>query len=174
MFIFGFSLDRSTTPAFSSPPLPPPLAPLAFTALSRSPSPLSPRRSPALLQPHRSLRDDGDEDAVTSMRTYVFPANLKTIDARIRRCHPRPRRRANHLRPRANMDPAPPTITRTTTLFVTEVSRAWTPNTLSLLGHQICNIFVSIWIRGTCLDSSSLIDWLWIWLMDFIAPSLFE
>jgi hypothetical protein len=48
----------------------------------RSPSPLSSRRSPALLQPHRSLRDDGDEDVVTSVRTYVFPANLiKTVDA---------------------------------------------------------------------------------------------
>jgi hypothetical protein len=47
----------------------------------RSPSPLSPRRSPALLQPHRSLRDDGDEDAATSVRTYIFPANLKTVDA---------------------------------------------------------------------------------------------
>jgi hypothetical protein len=29
-------------------------------------------------------------------------------------------------------------------------------------------------IRETCLDSSSLIDWLWIWWMDFVAPSLFE
>jgi hypothetical protein len=26
-----------------------------------------------LLQPHRSLRDDGDEDAVTGVRTYVRP-----------------------------------------------------------------------------------------------------
>jgi hypothetical protein len=33
-----------------------------------------------LLQPHRSLRDDGDEDVVTSVRTYVFLANLKTVD----------------------------------------------------------------------------------------------
>jgi hypothetical protein len=47
----------------------------------RSPSPLSPRLSPTLLQPHRSLRDNGDEDVVTGMRTYVFPANLKTVDA---------------------------------------------------------------------------------------------
>jgi hypothetical protein len=29
-------------------------------------------------------------------------------------------------------------------------------------------------IRETCLDSSSLIDWMWIWWMDFVAPSLFE
>jgi hypothetical protein len=29
-------------------------------------------------------------------------------------------------------------------------------------------------IRETCLDSSSLIDWLWIWWMDFVAPSLFQ
>jgi hypothetical protein len=47
----------------------------------RSPSPLSPRRSPALLQPHRSLRDEGDEDVVAGVWTYVFPSNLKTVDA---------------------------------------------------------------------------------------------
>jgi hypothetical protein len=41
----------------------------------------SPRRSPALLQPHHSLRDDGDGDAVTSVPTYVFPANLKMVEA---------------------------------------------------------------------------------------------
>jgi hypothetical protein len=29
-------------------------------------------------------------------------------------------------------------------------------------------------IRETCHDSSSLIDWLSIWYMDFVAPSLFE
>jgi hypothetical protein len=40
-------------------PTTPPVAPLAFTALS----PLQPCSS----QPHRSLRDDGDEDAVTGM-----------------------------------------------------------------------------------------------------------
>jgi hypothetical protein len=34
---------------------------------------------------------------------------------------------AGRLRPRATVDPAPPTITRTTTSFVTEVSLAWTP-----------------------------------------------
>jgi hypothetical protein len=33
---------------------------------------------------------------------------------------------AGRLRPRATVDPAPPTITRTTTSFVTEVSPAWT------------------------------------------------
>jgi hypothetical protein len=47
----------------------------------RSPLPLSPHRSPALLQPHHSLRDDGDENAITGVRTYVFPANLTTVDA---------------------------------------------------------------------------------------------
>jgi hypothetical protein len=47
----------------------------------RSPSSLSPRCSPALLQPHRSLRDDGDEDAVTGVRMYIFLANLNTVDA---------------------------------------------------------------------------------------------
>jgi hypothetical protein len=35
-----------------------------------------------------------------------------------------------------NVDPAPPTITRTTTSLATVVSPAWTPNALSLLGHQ--------------------------------------
>jgi hypothetical protein len=35
------------------------------------------------------------------------------------------------LRPWAAVDPAPPTITRTTTSFTTEVSPAWTPNALS-------------------------------------------
>jgi hypothetical protein len=48
------------------------------------------------------------------------------------------------------------------------------PPTPSLLSHQICYIFMSMWIRETCLDSSSLIDRLWIWWMDFVAPSLFE
>jgi hypothetical protein len=38
-------------------------------------------RSPALLQPHRSLRNDGDEDVVTGVRTYVFLANLNIVDA---------------------------------------------------------------------------------------------
>jgi hypothetical protein len=39
--------------------------------------------------------------------------------------------------------------------------------------HPICYIFMSRWIRETCLNSSSLIDWLWIWWMNFVAPSLF-
>jgi hypothetical protein len=39
--------------------------------------------------------------------------------------------------------------------------------------HPICYIFMSRWIRNTCLNSSSSIDWLWIWWMDFVAPSLF-
>jgi hypothetical protein len=47
------------------------ILPTAATTCPRSPSPLSPCRSPDLLQPHRSLRDDGDEDAVTGVRTYV-------------------------------------------------------------------------------------------------------
>jgi hypothetical protein len=83
---------------------------------------------------------------------------------------------AGRLRPRSTVDPAPPTITRTTTSFATEVSPAWTPNTLSLIGHQnryaiyLCQCGL---IRETCLDSSSLIDWLWICWMDFVAPSPF-
>jgi hypothetical protein len=83
---------------------------------------------------------------------------------------------AGHLRPRAAVDPAPSTITRTTTSFATEVSPAWTPNALSLIGHQNWLAIYSCQyrlIRETCLDSSSLIDWLWIWWMDFVAPSLF-
>jgi hypothetical protein len=40
------------------------------------------------------------------------------------------------LRPRAAVDAAPPTITRTTTSFATEVSPAGTPNSLSRIGHQ--------------------------------------
>jgi hypothetical protein len=83
---------------------------------------------------------------------------------------------AGRLRPRAAMDLAPPTIMRTTTSFVTEVSPAWTPNALSLIGHQKLSAIYSCQcglIRETCLDSSSLIDWLWFWLMHFVAPSLF-
>jgi hypothetical protein len=83
---------------------------------------------------------------------------------------------AGRLRPRAAVDPAPPDITRTTTSFATEVSPAWTPNALSLIGHQNRYAIYSCQsglIRETCLDSSSLIDWLWFWLMDFVGPSLF-
>jgi hypothetical protein len=68
----------------------------------------------------------------TVMRTRLQARQL----TRIRRRRPRPRRRAGSLRPRAAVDPAPPTITRTTTSFATEVSPAWTPNALSLIGHQ--------------------------------------
>jgi hypothetical protein len=39
--------------------------------------------------------------------------------------------------------------------------------------HPIRYIFMSRWIRETCLNNSSLIDWLWIWWMDFVSPSLF-
>jgi hypothetical protein len=84
---------------------------------------------------------------------------------------------AGRLRPWAAVDPAPPSITRTTTSFATEVSLVWTPNTLSLIGHQNRSAIYSCQcglIRETCLDSSSLIDWLWFWLMDFVAPSLCE
>jgi hypothetical protein len=83
---------------------------------------------------------------------------------------------ADRLRPRAVVDPTPPTITRTTTSFATKVSPSWTPNALSLISHQNRSAIYSCQcglIRETCLDSSSLIDWLWFWLMDFVAPSLF-
>jgi hypothetical protein len=84
---------------------------------------------------------------------------------------------AGRLRPRAAVDPAPPTITRITTSFATEVSPSWTPNALSLIGHQNLSAIYSCQcglIRETYLDSSSLIDWLWFWLMDFVAPSMCE
>jgi hypothetical protein len=75
------------------------------------------------------------------------------------------------------VDPAPLTITRTTTSFAIEVSPAWTPNSLSLIGHQNRSAIYSCQcglIRETCLDSLSLIDWLWFWFMDFVVPSLCE
>jgi hypothetical protein len=84
---------------------------------------------------------------------------------------------AGRLKPRAAVDPSPPTIMRTTTSFATEVSPAWTPNALSLIGHQNRSAIYSCQcglIRETCLDSSYLIDWLWFWLMDFVATSLCE
>jgi hypothetical protein len=85
---------------------------------------------------------------------------------------------ADRLRPRAAVDPAPPIITRTTTSFATKASPAClNPNALSLIGHQNQSAIYSCQcelIRETCLDSSSLIDWLWFWLMDFVAPSLCE
>jgi hypothetical protein len=84
---------------------------------------------------------------------------------------------ASRLRSRAAVDPAPPTITRTTTSFTIEVSPAWTSNAFSLISHQNRSVIYSCQyglIRETCLDSSSLIDWLWFWLMDFVAPSLCE
>jgi hypothetical protein len=77
------------------------------------------------------------------------------------------------LRPRAFVDPAPPTIMRTTTSLATEVIPAWTRNALSLIGHQNRSAIYSCQcglIRETCLHSSSLIDWLWFWLMDFFCP----
>jgi hypothetical protein len=83
---------------------------------------------------------------------------------------------AGRLRPRGAVNPAPPTIMRTTTSFATKVSPAWTLNALSLIGHQNWSTIYSCQcglIRETCLDSSSLIDWLWFWLMDFVTPSLF-
>jgi hypothetical protein len=51
------------------------------------------------------------------------------------------------------------------------------PPTPSLVGHQNRSAIYSCQcglIRETYLDSSSLIDWLWFWLMDFVAPSLCE
>jgi hypothetical protein len=82
LFIFGSSLDRSITPAFY--PSPPPLSPLTFAALSL-PQPY--------IQPLHSLHDDGDEDTVTGVLTYVFPANLKTVDVDLSTSSPATSRR---------------------------------------------------------------------------------
>jgi hypothetical protein len=63
---------------------------------------------------------------------------------------------AGLLRPRAAVDLAPPTITWTTTSFATEVSPTWTPNALSLIGHQNRSAIYSCQcglIREACLDS---------------------
>jgi hypothetical protein len=84
---------------------------------------------------------------------------------------------ASRLRPRATVEPAPPTIMRTTTSFATEVSPTWTPNGLSLIDHQNLSAIYSCQsglIREIFLDSSSLIEWLWFWMMDFVAPCLCE
>jgi hypothetical protein len=52
------------------------------------------------------------------------------------------------LRPRATVDPATPTITRTTTSFARNVSPAWTPNSLSHRAPKsICYIFMSMRIN---------------------------
>jgi hypothetical protein len=175
-FIFGSLLERSTTPALS-PPLPP-LSPLAFAALCLLTfAALSPFAFTALSlpQPFSSPAPPLPVSRRWCGRSYLradgFPANLKTFDA-------------DPSSPATTMSQPPqatsrrgsvsPTITRTTTSFPTELSPTWTPNALSLLGHQMCYIFMSLWIREICFDSSSLIDWLWIWWMDFVDPSLFE
>jgi hypothetical protein len=75
----SYACRSYSAPRYTDPQLP--HSPHRRRHSPRSPSPLSPCCSPALLQPHRSLRDDNDEDAVTGVRTYVFPANLKTVDA---------------------------------------------------------------------------------------------
>jgi hypothetical protein len=152
-------------PTFSPPP--PPVAPLAFAALS----PPQPCSSPARPLPAwRRWRGRG------YWRVDVRPTNLKTVDADPSTSSPvtttsRPPQATSRR------GSAPPTITRATTSFATEVSPAWTPNTLSLIGHQSRYAIYSCQcrlIRDTCLDSSFLIDWLWFWLMDFVAPSLCE
>jgi hypothetical protein len=80
---------------------------------------------------------------------------------------------AGRLKPRAAVDPAPTTIARTTTSFTIEVSPAWTPNALSLIGHQKRSAIYSCQcglIREKCLDSSSFIDWLWVLIDGFCCP----
>jgi hypothetical protein len=108
-----------------------------------SPSPLSPRWSPALLQPHRSMRDNCDEDTVTGVRTYIFSANLKTVDADPSTSSPATMM-SRPPQPRADVDPTPPTITRTTTSFATEDSPIWTRNALSPQPPNLLYIHVNV------------------------------
>jgi hypothetical protein len=115
---------RSTMRAFSPPPLP--LALLAYTALS----PPQPYSSPAPPLPAwRQWRGHG------YWRADVRPTNLKTVAADPSTSSPATMMsRSPHATSRRGF--GPPTITRTTTSFTTEVSPAWTPNILSLIGHQ--------------------------------------
>jgi hypothetical protein len=124
----------------------------------RSPSPLSPDHSIALLQPHRSLRDDSDEDAVTGMWTYVFPANLNTVDVHSSTSFPAmTTSRPPHATSQRGFGPSDH---HENNYFIRDKGYSCLnpKRLLSLLGHQICYIFMSMWIRETCLDSSSLID----------------
>jgi hypothetical protein len=76
---------------------------------------------------------------VVSLNTVTRVVHFRLLARRLTRIHrrrPRPWRWASRLRPRADVDPTAPTITRTTTSFGTEVSPAWTPNALSLNDHQ--------------------------------------
>jgi hypothetical protein len=136
------SLDRSTMPALSPPPPPPPLSPLTFATLSplafTALSPLQPCSSPAPLLPAWWRWWGRDY-----WRADVVSTNLKTVDLDPSTSS-RPRRRAGHLRPRDDVDPAPSTITRTTPLFTTEVSPAWTPNALSPLPPNLLYIHVNV------------------------------
>jgi hypothetical protein len=142
--------------------------PLAFAALS----PSQPCSSPAPPLPvWRRWRGRG------YWRADVRKANLKTVDADPSTSS-RPRRQADRP-PQATSrcGSGPSNIMRTTTSFATEVSPTWTPNALSLNGHQNRSAIYSCQcglISETCLDSSFLIDWLWFWLMDVVAPSLCE
>jgi hypothetical protein len=118
----SFIKHRSTTSSFSPPPAP--LAPLAFADLS----PPQPCSSPAPPRPAWQWwrgRDYWHAD--------VRPANLKALDTDPSLSSPTTTT-SRLPQPWADVDPAPPIITRTTTSFATEVSLAWTPN--SLIGHQ--------------------------------------
>jgi hypothetical protein len=150
-------------PAFS--PLPPPLAPLAFAALS----PPQPCSSPAPPLPAwRQWRGCG------YWRADVRPANLKTIDA-----DPSTLSTATTMRWRPQATSrrgSSPSDHHENNYFIRDRGYSClNPNALSLVGHHNRFAIYSCQfglIRETCLDSSSLIDWLWIWWMDFVALSL--
>jgi hypothetical protein len=163
VFIFGSSLDRSTTPAFSPPP--PPLAPLAFAALS----PPQPCSSPAPPLPAwRRWWGCG------YWRADVRPTNLKTIDAGsvdVIPGHDDEPAASGHeptwIRPlRPSREQLLHSRQRLVLLEPPQLSHRPPKSTIYSCQYRL--------IRETCLDSSSLIDWLWIWWMDFVAPSLFQ
>jgi hypothetical protein len=140
-FIFGCSLDGSTTPALSPPPPPP--SPLAFATLS----PPQSCSYPALPLPvWRQWWGRGYWCA------DVFSANIKTVKEDPSTSSPA----TTTSRPPQAMSrrgSGPSDYLENNYSFTSEVKPTWTPNVLSLLGHQICYILMSMWIRETFLDS---------------------
>jgi hypothetical protein len=165
MFIFGSSLNRSTMPTFS--PLLPRLTPLAFAALSQ----LQPCSSLAPPLPawrwwrgrsywHADVRlpgqpKDGWRGSIDVVPGHDDEPAASGHEPTWNRPLRPSREQLIHSRQRlVLLEPPTPSLSSTT---------------------KICYIFMSMWIiRETCLDSSSLIDWLWISWMHFVAPSLFE
>jgi hypothetical protein len=152
-------------PGFSLPPTP--VAPLSFAALS-PPQPCSSLAPPL-------PGDDSDEDGLLACgRTFGQPKDGWRWSVDVVPGHDdEPAGRLRHeplwiwpLRP-----------SRELLLHSRQRLVLLEPPTPSLIGHQNRSAIYSCqcWlIRETCLDSSSLIDWLWFWLMGFVAPSLCE